>query len=229
VIKNIRRILWSIILIIGVALTILIGWIAFSDPFFSTIFIQRISYSAFAFLLVFIIISSIGLLNSTITRENILNNYTRAKIFTLIKTNPGIHFSEIIRNLNLSKGQTSWHLTYLERFDLIKRVKNGQYLTFFPNIGFYYEEEEESMMQTALSKSKTRNLIFETIIDRPAITQVELKKIAQISQSTLAYHLIILEQLNLIYIKKKGRKRYYFPYDEFALNLDEKNHKQILK
>ncbi|NHJ47969.1 MAG: hypothetical protein FK733_09290 [Asgard group archaeon] len=73
--------------------------------------------------LILIEISSIALVNSIITRENILKNYTRARIFTLIKTNPGVHFNEIAKNLGIGKGQTHWHLTYLERFDLIIRKK----------------------------------------------------------------------------------------------------------
>ncbi|NHJ47338.1 MAG: ArsR family transcriptional regulator [Asgard group archaeon] len=81
----------------------------------------------------------------------------------------------------------------------------------------------------ALTKSKTRNQIYELIYDRPAITQSEIKKNVEISQSTIAYHLIILEQLKLIYIKKKGRKRFYFPFDDISMNLDEKNHKEIIK
>jgi predicted transcriptional regulator len=219
---------WSIILLIGIAITIWIGKIAFSTPLFYDIVERRINYSVFSLAILFLLITSIALLNTTVTRENILNNYTRAKIFTLIKTNPGIHYSEIIRNLKLSNGQATWHLTYLERFDMIRRVRSKQYLVFYPNYDFTVDEDETAV-EIALTKSKTRNQIYELICDRPAITQNEIKKSITISQSTIAYHLIILEQLKLIYIKKKGRKRYYFPFDDLSMKLDEKNHQRIMK
>ncbi|NHJ47976.1 MAG: ArsR family transcriptional regulator [Asgard group archaeon] len=225
--KNASRILLSSILLIGIVIAIWVGRIAFSTLFFD-VFERRMNYTVFALAILFLIITSIGLLNTAVTRDNILNNYTRAKIFTLIKTNPGIHYSEIIRNLKLSNGQATWHLTYLERFDMIRRVKSKQYLVFYPNYDFTLDEEEITV-EIALTKSKTRNQIYELICDRPAITQSEIKKIIEISQSTIAYHLIILEQLKLIYIKKKGRKRYYFPFDDISMNLNEENHKQIMK
>lgn len=90
-------------------------------------------------------------------------------------------------------------------------------------------DEEKSIAQIALSKSKTRNQIYELINDRPAINQKEMKRIISISKSILAYHLTILEQLNLIFVIKKGWKRYYFPYDDLTLYLNDKKHQEIIK
>ncbi|NHJ47970.1 MAG: helix-turn-helix domain-containing protein [Asgard group archaeon] len=70
----------------------------------------------------------------------------------------------------------------------------------------------------ALRKSKTRNIIYEHICDKPGITQNELKNSLEISQSTLSYHLILLEELTLIESRKKNRKRYYFATNYETMN-----------
>ncbi|NHJ47973.1 MAG: winged helix-turn-helix transcriptional regulator [Asgard group archaeon] len=167
-----------------------------------------LTYSGLVLMMLIVIISSIGLVNANITKDTILKNYTRAKIFTLIKTKPGIHYNEIVKNLELSRGQTTWHLRYLERYDMIKRMKTKQFVIFYPNDGVI--DENESNIQLVLMKSETRNRIFDCIIENPGITQNNLMHKLNISQSKLAYHLIILEDLDIIYIQKKGRIRFYF-------------------
>ena len=162
--------------------------------------------------IVILLISWLGAAGSTFTVENILNNPTRAKIFTTISLNPGIHFSELTRNLNLSRGQTTWHLTLLKKFQLIRSTKYGKYLLFYPNIAFIYDEAD-SKNYSAVLKSETRNRILDLVIENPSISQSDIKKHIDISQSTLAYHLAILEQEGLITCYKKGRKKSYSPIE----------------
>ena len=156
-----------------------------------------------------LLISWLGAAGSSFTMENILDNPTRAKIFTTISLNPGIHFNELTRNLNLSRGQANWHLTLLKKFEMIRSTKYGKYLLFFPNIAFIYDESDSEKYSTVL-KSETRNKILEFIAEKPSINQSDIKKNIEISQSTLAYHLTILEQEGLIYCQKQGRKKLYY-------------------
>ena len=212
--KKTKRIIWLLILLTGLGLAIWIAYRSVVLPLSPNIeLIKRaITYAGLILMLIIVIISSIGLANSIITQENILKNYTRAKIFTLIKAKPGVHYSEIVRNLKLGKGQTTWHLAYLERYNMIRRLKTKRFVTYYPNDGMQIDENEFNI-QLVLLKSETRNQIYEIICDKPAITQKEIKKDINVSQSTLAYHLIILEELDLITIQKKGRRRYYFVND----------------
>ena len=160
--------------------------------------------------IVILLISWLGAAGSSFTMETILDNSTRAKIFTTISLNPGIHFSELIRNLDLSRGQATWHLTLLKKFQMIRSTKFGKYLLFFPNIAFIYDEADSKNYSVVL-KSETRNKILELVTETPLITQCDIKKSIDINQSTLAYHLAILEQEELISYQKQGRKKLYYP------------------
>lgn len=166
----------------------------------------------YVFLSLSIVIFIFGIfmaIGSTLTKENVLNNYHRARIFATIEQKPGIHFNELTKMLELSNGQTHWHLTCLRNFDMIKTIKEKNFKTFYPNYGMLFETIDSSQLVTL--KNKTRNAIFQEISKNPSLTQKHLQEILQISQSTITYHLIILEQENLITVQRKGRKSYYFP------------------
>ena len=153
-------------------------------------------------------ISFLGTVNSVLSRENILNNVIRAKIYSLINSQPGIHFSQIVRTLNLGNGQTSWHLSHLKRYELIRQVKSDQYLLFFSNVDF--SKNETLSNHSTVFKSETRKCIFKLITNESAITQKQIRKQLQLSQSSIAYHLGILEQEDLIYSIRENRIRYYY-------------------
>ncbi|MHA1244711.1 MAG: winged helix-turn-helix transcriptional regulator [Candidatus Heimdallarchaeota archaeon] len=178
--------------------------LGFFEPNYSKI----IWYVVLSICIAFFILGSVLAIGSTLTRETVLNNYHRARIFAAIEQNPGIHFNELTKLLVLSNGQTHWHLTCLKNFEMIKTVKAKNYKTFYPNYGMLFENIDSSQLVTL--KNKTRNAIFQEICTNPSITQSNLQKILRISQSTIAYHLIILEQENLISIQRKGRKRFYY-------------------
>ena len=156
-----------------------------------------------------IVLSLIGAVGSTLTMENILDNSTRAKIFATVILHPGIHYSELTRRLSLSNSQATWHLALLKKFQLIRSVKTNNYLLFFPNIASIFDEDDTRNYSIVL-KSETRNQIFDIIRENYPITQNDIIKSLHISQSTLAYHLAILQQEELIYSKKQGRKKFYY-------------------
>lgn len=159
-------------------------------------------------MILFLVLGSIFAIGSSLTRETILNNYQRARIFTTIEQKPGIHFNELTRNLGLSNGQASWHITCLKNFDMIRVVKVKNYTTFYSNYNCFFGDIEP--IQLVALKNETRNKIYQAICNNPKINQNQLIQLIQVSQSTIAYHLIILEQEKLIAIKKKGRIRYYY-------------------
>lgn len=175
-----------------------------------TPFNKKILYSVLAGVALLVLVSFVGSLSSTVTYDNILANYNRARIYHLIKQKPGVHFSEIVKNLELSRGQTQWHLSWLERFEMIKRKRTKQYLMFYLNDGSFSDESSE-LTHVIILKSETRNQILSLIREEPGITQLRIRNKVQRSQSTVTYHLVILEQEDFITIQRKGRRRYYFP------------------
>ncbi|MHA1435901.1 MAG: hypothetical protein ACTSO7_18845, partial [Candidatus Heimdallarchaeota archaeon] len=96
---------------------------------------------------------------------------------------------------------------------MIKTVKEKNFKTFYPNYGMLFENIDTSQLITL--KNKTRKVICQEFCTNLPITQFQLQKVLQISQSTIAYHLIILEQEDIISIERKGRKRFYYPLKDF--------------
>ena len=202
--------IWVFFFLIMTSITICVSLLIYKYLDIFTLIGKKILYGVLAGVVLLVLVSFVGSLSSTVTYDNILANYNRAKIYHLIKEKPGIHFNEIVRTLELSRGQTQWHLTWLERFDMIKRRRTKQYLLFYLNDGSFSEESSE-ITHTIVLKSETRNLILNIIHEEPGITQMKIKKKVQRSQSTITYHLVILEQEDFIAIQRKGRRRYYFP------------------
>ncbi|TFF93152.1 MAG: winged helix-turn-helix transcriptional regulator, partial [Promethearchaeota archaeon] len=68
------------------------------------------------------------------TLDDIFENEVREKIIKIILENPGIHTNEILRDLDLAKGQLQWHLDILLSNGIIKMKKLGQYKTFYSKL-----------------------------------------------------------------------------------------------
>ena len=208
--KKSKLAIWVFFFLITASITICVSWMIYKYFVFFTPLNKKILYGVLAGALLLVLASFVGSLSSTVTYDNVLANYNRTKIYHLIKEEPGIHFSEIVRTLELSRGQTQWHLTWLERFDMIKRRRTKQYLLFYLNDGSFSDESSE-ITHSIVLKSETRNLILNIIREEPGITQMRIKKKVLKSQSTITYHLVILEKEDFIAIQRKGRRRYYFP------------------
>ncbi|NHJ86616.1 MAG: winged helix-turn-helix transcriptional regulator [Asgard group archaeon] len=203
------RIVNLLVLIVAVGFT---GWLIWlstrSLPYYEP-YMKKMIYISLAIVVLILLISFFGALSSSLTYENILENYTRARIYVMIKNNPGIHFSDLVKNLHLSNGQAFWHLRWLEHFEMIKRIKSNRFHLFYLNDGSN-QETDELIAHTIIMKSDTRKELLELISNEQGITQSQLKKKTNLSQSTISYHLAILENEGLILQRKINRRKYYF-------------------
>ena len=93
-------------------------------------------------------------------------------------------------------------------------MKSDQYLLFFSNVDF--PENETLSNHSTIFKSDTRQRIFKLISNESAITQKQIRKQLQLSQSSIAYHLGILEQEDLVYAIRENRIRYYYPIEKLG-------------
>jgi predicted transcriptional regulator len=58
-----------------------------------------------------------------LTREQILNNLNRKKVFEYICDNPGVYHYQIAKNLNLANHIIEWHIEILLNYDYIKEIQ----------------------------------------------------------------------------------------------------------
>ncbi|MCS7104825.1 MAG: winged helix-turn-helix transcriptional regulator [Thermofilaceae archaeon] len=66
-----------------------------------------------------------------VNRKDVERNPKRMKILEYIRTHPGATIRRISRETGISYGEVQWHLSILERLEIIKSVKIGRYVYYF--------------------------------------------------------------------------------------------------
>ncbi len=142
-----------------------------------------------------------------LTLEEVLENENRNKIIDLILEEPGIHFNELLRKTELAAGNLVWHLDILETYKIIGKKRIANYIAYFP----YYQKNPISNIDLKLSKSKLSLEILEMIEKEPGIWNNLITKRFKVDHKTTYYHIKKLAELDLINIKKSGRKKKIYP------------------
>lgn len=68
---------------------------------------------------------------SKLSREKILKNQNRRKIFNLIKNQPGIYFNRLVRRTKFANHVVSWHLNVLIKFNCVNKNTIGNHEVYY--------------------------------------------------------------------------------------------------
>ncbi|WP_457556804.1 winged helix-turn-helix transcriptional regulator [Candidatus Harpocratesius sp.] len=137
-----------------------------------------------------------------LTMEEVLENEIRMNLITLILERPGIHYSELLREIDTSPSNLAWHLDILETYKIIQKQRLGKYLIFYP----YLDKNPFANLDPTIAKSKTTLEILKIIGENPGIYQGKIAKRLDLNRKSVQYHLDKLEELKLIRREKLGRK-----------------------
>jgi len=154
--------------------------------------------------------------------DDVLENENRNRIIDLILNEPGIHFNELLRKTGLAAGNLVWHLDILETYKIIGKKRIGNFIAYFP----YYQRNPLSNINLKLQKSKLTLEILEMIENEPGMWNNLITKKFKVDHKTILYHINKLKELNLINVKKEGRKKKFFPnleseYFKYKNNYDK--------
>jgi predicted transcriptional regulator len=183
-------------LIVEVAVvSLLLGGIL---TFFSVIVTETGKYKIFSLL------SLLIPLFTHIHSEEVLENFVRGQIYGFIKTNPGSHYNNIKKSLDIGNGTLAHHLSMLEKTGLIKSRQEGlRYRLFYPTEMTFPEVRRYMLSEFQL-------MLLQFIRDKPGISQKEIVGMQQESQQTVSYNLKELEKVReIVSMKKHGKKFYY--------------------
>lgn len=130
------------------------------------------------------------------------------KIFAVLQATPGIHLSKIAENLQMSTQLAEYHLTAMEKKNLIIGMKDeGEYYRR------YYLKESEVGVQDkkmiALLRQEHLLRIVLLIAKYPNITHKKLLEHLNITPGTLSHHLNNLDEYGLIEVRTYGREKGY--------------------
>ncbi|WOF16281.1 winged helix-turn-helix transcriptional regulator [Methanoplanus sp. FWC-SCC4] len=142
-----------------------------------------------------------------ISKKTILKNEIRNDIFKIIKKNPGINFSGIVKELGITKTMVKYHLEKLVSFGIIRRFsENGRIGYFKNNDTFTVSEMKLSLVQ----KNLKDKLILDILTTQPGITRKEISCKTDLSGPAITWHMKRLEKTGYIEIVRDGRNTRYF-------------------
>ncbi len=143
---------------------------------------------------------------SKLSREDILLNFKRLKIYNYILRNPGIYFNKIHKELNLSNHVVVWHLNMLLKFNYIKKeILENHKIYFDSNMQF-----DDVRKNYYLSKDKIKKIINHLEINNTGITKTQLSKELKMHPNTLTKYLEPLQNYNIIIKKEISNKILYY-------------------
>ncbi len=130
---------------------------------------------------------------------------TRRRIYEEIVLNPGLHFRELQKRLDMPTGMLEYHLRILEKEELIVSKMDGKYKRYFANSSM---TQEERRIMSALRGDVSRKIII-YLLEHGSAGHAELAAAVNIKPSALTYHAKILVKKGVIEREKQGREVKY--------------------
>lgn len=118
---------------------------------------------------------------------------TRERIQSTIRAEPGIHFNELGRRLDLANGQIQYHIRRLERADEVDEE------TYAGRTHYYDRDFDPELRRgVAVLRRETARDILSYLLDNGPSRPAEIAKRLGIARSTFEYHLSRLCDCELV-------------------------------
>ena len=131
----------------------------------------------------------------------------RDKIYQTILKNPGLHFRELQRRTTLATGSLQYHLDYLSRKHLVNSVKQGKFVRYYSVRGEQFGEDQTLM--NLLRQESLRTIVLFLFTKKSATNQTIAESVG-LSPSTVSWHLSKLVKNNVVGVRKRLRKKYFY-------------------
>ena len=126
----------------------------------------------------------------------------RARIADAVAAAPGIHFSELVRSLDLAPGQVQYHVTRLRRRgDLEEEHLYGRTHYYPPDV-----DEWERCALALLRRETARDVMAYLLAEGPSKPGAVADELS-VARSTLEYHVGRLEERGLVEKERDARNR----------------------
>ena len=133
-----------------------------------------------------------------------MDNSNRYSIHGLIIDKPGIHYSEIIREFDLTNGVAAYHLSVLERENFIRSVRDGRLKRFYST----YTKVPQDQKRTP---EELRWGILDYVKSRPGVSQKDIVNALGISRDSTGYFLREMVKERKLESSRKGKYTVYRP------------------
>ena len=127
--------------------------------------------------------------------ENPLALSTRKNIYGVVEANPGLHFREIQRRLDIATGALQYHLEYLAKFHFVRTERQGKFLRYYstktPSLG------PNQRLMNALRQPPLRKILLFLLSKRHASVHRIAREVG-LSASTISWHMHKLTDEQLV-------------------------------
>ena len=128
----------------------------------------------------------------------------RDRIFSTIIQNPGLHFREIQRRVDIATGALQYHVDYLKKKHLIYEKKEGKFSRFYA----HQEEKIDEKLMNLLRQDQVRQIVLFLLTKRRATIKTIVNEM-NISASTTKFHLKKLLDREVVIEKEQQGKTFY--------------------
>ncbi len=139
-------------------------------------------------------------------RMSLLLHPFRRDLYTVLCENPGTYLIELVNMLESPLGTLTWHLRVLEREGLVKSIKFAGKRLYYPTM---LRTEQAEMAFLTLRSDIAKN-IFQYIVNHPGCYQEEIAEKLQVHHDTIKWHVSRMEEIDLVRVEKKGRKKKHY-------------------
>jgi len=149
-------------------------------------------------------------LYTRLDKEDVLDQFVRGQIYGYIKTNPGAHYNQIRRDIDVKNGTLAYHLRVLEKTDLIKSRKEGvRYRAFYP-VGHKFPKKERFRLTDLQMR------VLKVVKTNQGLTQKDIAAELHKKPQTINYNIKVLEKAGLVELKRIGRKTRCYSVEEIV-------------
>ncbi|HVL88542.1 MAG TPA: winged helix-turn-helix transcriptional regulator [Candidatus Thermoplasmatota archaeon] len=145
-------------------------------------------------------------LYSRLAPRELLDNGARARIFELIRANPGTHASAIAQAAGTGWGTTMYHLARLREARMIVANRHGNKTCYFP-MGI----PEGTRARLAATRHDRAREIADFVRSRPGATQKEVAASLGMSPALVSWHVRRLQQAGVLGARREGRATLLVP------------------
>ncbi|MGQ9582543.1 MAG: winged helix-turn-helix transcriptional regulator [Thermoplasmatota archaeon] len=143
-------------------------------------------------------------LYTKIRREEVLDHFTRGRIYGIVESSPGVHYTLIKKRLGVGNGTLTYHLATLEREGFIRAEWDGLYKRFYP-AGF------PASRTGAVEPGPVQKEILGLVSSRPGVSQKEIALETGLSKRVVSYHISRLMEVGLIRVRRDGKSVLCYP------------------
>ncbi len=140
--------------------------------------------------------------------EQALELSVRNRLHDAIKDSPGLHFRELQRRTGIAVGSLQYHLEFLERVHLVRKVKEGKFVRYYSVRGEQLGEQQRTM--SLLRQDSIRKIVLFLLSPQPRpANNLQLSQGVGLSPSTVSWHVQKLLEAGVVLKEQRGRETFF--------------------